>query len=231
MAIGNNKGNLDTIYVKMIGFKKTDKKIYLSFLRKDGEEYVEFTQNNSVSGCVVDFQKKEFEFEGKKKKAYKIVLVDDTAGDKGERYVLEVSESNHGRNILNSILSMQEFLSPISISVYFKKSKKDGKDYPSVSVRYVDGDAFVPWKIPFAEINDMVTTSTNEDGEKIRNYKKVNAFFEKEVDKFIADNFKSKPKATASEQKPEPKYVEQEEKDDDPGPAPETTEEDDNLPF
>jgi hypothetical protein len=168
-------------------------------MKKEGNVYKEFTTSNCVSGCVSNLAINEFMFEGKKKKSYKLILIDS---DAGQKYSIDISESNNGRNILNSILSMKEFLSPIEISVYFKKSKKDNKDYPSVSVRYLQTEEFVPWAFPIADINAKIVETKNEDGETIRNYKKVNTFFEEQVRLFIEkNNFYVKKKETPKEEK------------------------------
>lgn len=233
MAIGSNRTSLNVIYVKLMGFKKADKDApYLSFAKKDGDTYPEYLQDKAVSGLVTGLEVNDFIYEKKPKRTYRLSLIDEKTQ---EKYVVEVSESNHGRNILNSILSMEDFLRPIEISVYLKKGK-DGKSYPNVSVQYadtIDTNDYVKWKFPFAELNTMVTVTKDEDGETVRNFKKLNTFFNKEVEEFIKKfGFEKKqlPKKDKPAETSTPKVnVKEEMEQEDPGPPP--VSEDDEPPF
>jgi hypothetical protein len=166
-----------------------------------------------LTGYLVGAAHRTFTWENNVIDTVALTLNDPAAGKEGETYKVEfTAASSLGRSIINSLLGADNFLAPLTLSLY--NNKENG--YASVGV-YLGGDQ-AKWKYSIDDQSKYVTTEKkkvkNAEGklvtQEVKNYLELNDFLLKEFKEKVVPMVK--PRITAagaiaskatSEQEPE----------------------------
>lgn len=145
---------------------------------KKGDKWADGETFNQLAGIVTEVKIKEYEYQGEKKKQLVIVL--EEAADKME-FSLGL-RSNTAQGILNTLAGENGF----DLKFFCGRPKESkGKYYPTLWINTPDGGK-TQWKYQVTDL-PKVTTTTDEDGNKIKKGQKAADEFWMEVVKFVQD--------------------------------------------
>lgn len=191
-----NQGSL--IFANVKGGKQGEKiHFVLSKKDADGVTVVEGTENN-LSGNLVYADIRKWNYNGKENESVVLMLNDPAAGKDGETYKMEFGvDGSIGRNVMNALLSADNFLPPLKISLW--NGKENG--YANVTL-YLGGEK-MSWKYSIEDQSKHVTVTkekVKENGKIVTKDKKNYL----ELTTFLVAEFKSnvtpkvKPRTSAS---------------------------------
>jgi hypothetical protein len=211
-----NENSLPTTFFKMNGLAKGSTEIFFEGTVKQGDAYVTIdAKPNNLFGHLTGVSVKEFEFEGKKHKAVRIVIDSAT-----ERVILEGGFSNVMVGLINTLAGNKEAIDKIALSVYISK-----KGYQSMGI-IINGGTWEDndWKFDYnKDLKPLIDVTLNKKKEAVAWDKSALIdFLTKEIE---SDEFQAKIKGTPPAQAPV-QVIEQ-----DSVSAPDAPAEDDDLPF
>lgn len=174
-------------YAKVSGLKEGEKVHFeLTSKNPDGSKKVD-GQENKLTGLLVSAKHRQDTYQGQVYDKIVLILNDPQAGKNGESYYISVNSSTGiGRNIMNSLLSTDTFVAPLSISLY--NSKEGG--YPNVGM-YLGGER-LPWKYSIEEQSKYISTTkekVKDASGKVVTKDKKNYL---ELNEFLLNQFKEK---------------------------------------
>ncbi len=146
---------------------------YFKITTKVGDKYEEKPSQTRVSGNLTKLDLSTKEFEGKKIKTVTLLMQ-----DADEVYYVKFGFSQTGRQLFNTLFSLENFEN-VEISLFERKKEDKGvtKSYPGVAV-WQNGEK-VKWKYELADLPKVKEITANDM--KINDYSELNAFFEKEI--------------------------------------------------
>lgn len=180
MALGKSQGNNNTklsilkIKVKDENLKPVDP--YFQVTEKiDGKWTVVSSSENFVSGKITSVAHKVSTYENEDYDSFTIFLED---GD--DAFLLDLRPTMLNRSLINSLLSLTDLETPVSIQLYTSKN-----GYPSVALR--QNDELIKWKYSLDEQPKPITVMFK--GKEQRDYTPIDKFFVEKVTEF-GGNFK-----------------------------------------
>lgn len=133
-----------TIWVKVK--TKEGEAAHFELSSGSGADRVEEGTEKKLSGFLTGVQHRLSDYQGKVTDKIQIKLTDPKAGDNGETYVIETSTiGSIGRNIMNSLLNLEDTTQEIALSLY--NNKDNG--YPNIGI-YAGGE-MLKWKYGIEE--------------------------------------------------------------------------------
>jgi hypothetical protein len=182
------------IYAKITGTKEGEKVHFeLSRPNPDGGAIPDGTERD-LSGHLAAAMHRVWTYQGRAIDSVVLFLEAPEAGEKGETYKIEVPlDGGLGRQIVNSLLSAENFLPPLKISL--RNSKKNG--YPNAYLSL--GGEDLKWALSLDEQNAKISIEHKKEKDatgKIVDVEKKNYL---ELNEFLLKEFKEKiiPKVTA----------------------------------
>lgn len=136
--------------------------------KREGDKFVELPEREySVSGNLIGVEPKEFNWQGKIIKSVSATLTD---GD--QIFFVTIPYSSLGRSLMNSLLSLKDFVD-VEIGLYQTKPKTEGgKTYAQASLR--QAGEIVRWRFEQKDLPQPEEITFK--GEKMRDFSKTEAF-------------------------------------------------------
>jgi len=174
-------------YAKVKGMKEGEQvHFHLSAKKPDGT-IEDIGQEKKLTGMLVSAKHRQDTYQGQVYDKISIILSDSGAGDGGESYYISVNAATGiGRSIINSLLSTDKYVAPITISLY---NTKDG-GYPNVGM-YYGGDR-MNWKYSMEDQAKYVSVTkekVKDASGKVVTKDKKNYL---ELNEFLLNEFKGK---------------------------------------
>lgn len=194
---GGSQGSL--IFAKITG-TKPDETVHFELSRSNAEDKkspISEGTEKKLTGYLVGAAHRTFTWQNNVIDTIALNLSDPAAGKDGETYRIEVTvASSLGRSIINSLLGADNFLAPLTLSLY--NNKKNG--YASVGV-YLGGDT-AKWKYTVEEQAKYVTLEKKKQKDattgklvnvEVKNYLELNDFFLTEFKNNVVPKVKPAP--------------------------------------
>ncbi len=149
---------------------------YFEVSEKDAttNKWTPTSQTTFVGGKLVKVEIRDWEYENEPQHNINLYLSDGT-----ELYLLDLKLNILSRSLLNQVLNLKTFEN-LSISTYVKKSKKDDKEYPAISLR--QNDELVNWAFGLEEMPKA--TEIMFKGKKMRDFSVIDQFVLDKVEEF-----------------------------------------------
>lgn len=208
--------NLKLFFMKISGLKEGEKIHIKQTEAKGDKEYVELEETiNKVSGHLHKVEVREYKYKDEDKQELRVWLKDTL---EGEMYCVSVGLNSIGRNIINTLLGLEQPYGELEIRVYNKKDN----DMPSVYMEH--NGVKTGWKYGPDEIKKYIVENkvTKKGVAKIeRDYFKLDEFLLKELNEKVISHFNKTPAKFAEQPAPTKVLAE----------APSAAAGDDDLPF
>ena len=175
MALGRTQNN-SNLNVSILKIKVKDENLkpvdpYFQLVKKvDGAWVVQPSKENFLSGKLTKLATKTTQYNGED-----IHQIEANIVDGEDLYVLDMKLTMLNRSIVNSLLNLTDFSTPIEISLYTNKSK-----YPAAAVR--QNNEMVRWK--FSLDDQPKAISVMFKGKEQRDFTPIDNFFLSEVRNF-----------------------------------------------
>jgi hypothetical protein len=226
MARGSQEGAYQgSLYYASVAGTKEGEQVRFELTRPnpdDKKNPIKEGSEKKLTGYLVGAQHRVWNYQDRAIDSIVLTLNDPQAGNGGETYRLELSAgSSIGRSIMNSLLKAENFMPPLTISLY---NSKDG-GYANVGM-YLGGDR-LEWKYSFAELSKYITKTTEKVKDasgKLVTKERKNYL---ELNEFLINEFKTKVVPMVSSRKQE-SYSNTTEVD---STQPASVVEDNDLPF
>lgn len=154
---------------------------------------------SAVAGDLTNVVLGEGEYEGRKYPTAKIYIKDK---EENETYLLDLRFGGLTRNLFNSLVALESF-NGVRISLYKRPDKKDGKEYPAVSVwqnnTLIKGESWDQWPKPQDIVHKGVVIQ--------RDWSEVNEYFVNKL-KELSARLGNKSTEAAPTEAPPPAPVE-----------------------
>lgn len=183
----SNTGSEQIDYLKLNAKTSETESPFFSLQKKVDGKWGTAQSFNQISGYIMGVSRREGEYQGNPVFSVRIRFMDDS--DPTKLFQVEASYNNLTYSILNSLLSLDK-LSPVTIRVYARASKSDGKFYPAA---YVESNGNrVDW---FHAIDTLPRPAVAMVGKKkVIDDSEVIEFYHKVVDSLIEKFGSSAPK-------------------------------------
>lgn len=181
---GDFKGKL--LFVNIKGLKPNEKPHFELSAGAGNDSagkpvYVKETDEKTLSGYLMKAEAGVKTYQEKPYDVIRLLLNDPEAGGEGETYRIEMGFSSISRNIVNALLSADNFIERLEIGVYSNK-----KGYAAVSLKL--GGEKLEWKHSLEVTNPMITKTIKKEknaagkieNKEVNDYLELNEFFLKE---------------------------------------------------
>lgn len=187
---GNSNLNLTILKIKVKDSELKPVDPFFQITRKVDGEWVNLPDRETfVSGKLVKLANKTTKY-----KDEDIHQVEAHLLDGEDLFVLDLKFTMLNRSVINSLLSVTDFETPVEISLYTSK-----KGFPSAAVR--QNDELVSWKFNLDDQPKPITVMFK--GKEQRDYSPIDNFFIEKVGEFQLSPAKAGKSEVASADKPE----------------------------
>jgi hypothetical protein len=182
-----NTGSEQIDYLKLNAKTSETESPFFSLQKKTDGKWGTAQSFNQISGYIMGVSRREGEYQGNPVFSVRIRFMDDS--DATKLFQLEASYNNLTYSILNSLMSLDKS-APVTIRVYARPSKSDGKFYPAA---YIESNGNrVDW---FYAIDSLPRPAVAMVGKKkVIDDSEVIEFYHKLVDQLIEKFGSSAPK-------------------------------------
>lgn len=202
MARGSQEGAYQgSLYYANVAGTKEGEQVHFELTRPNPEDKknpIKEGSEKKLAGYLVGAQHRVWNYQDRAIDSLVLTLNDPQAGNGGETYRIELSAgSSIGRSIMNSLLNADNFMPPITISLY---NTKDG-GYANAGM-YIGGER-LEWKYSYDELKKYIGVTTEkvkDSSGKLVTKERKNYL---ELNEFLLNEFKSKVVPMVSARKQE----------------------------
>ena len=159
-------------YVKILGLKKGEKRVYFQVRGKNdltGEIEVlppPEDKTSSLTGRLVEVKNGQYEYEGDIINTVSVILADDQIK---EVYKIDMGRNSISRSIINSLASIEDPSQAVRINLFNAKETGRARAWVAQWDPNVKDFVALSWKIPFDDLKELVEVveSVNFKGEVI----------------------------------------------------------------
>lgn len=160
---------------------KTKDKCYFEISQKEGDKFVteQRTDRNIISGDLIKIETSSYTYENKEIKTLKFHIVRQTKDGNKMLFILNTSYTQVARTIMNCLLSIDEPIKRIGITLF-----KNSAGFTQVAVTI--NSKIAKWKYEQKYLKTMVEDVKNKRGEVLnRDYFELDNFLELELLKHL----------------------------------------------